>query len=293
MGLADRNYQRVPSHQAYGGMPKQPSRFDGCPVVKWLLISCIAIYFVDMFAFKWLIAEWGYFSVDKAIYSGQIWRFLTFQFLHDPTMGFHLLFNMMALFFFGHYVERWWGSRKFLVFYLASGIAGALFYTVLLLMPGLIPSEGGQAPMVGASAGIYAILVAVAIVAPNLKVLLYFVIPMSIRTMAILALCIAAWMAFTNGDNAGGEAAHLGGAILGFMLMKNPRLLSFIKDGPAKGNKRSPIDAKIVHAKKIRPRIEINMADSEVDRILDKVSSEGLQSLTDAEKAVLKRMAGK
>ncbi|MCP5538077.1 MAG: rhomboid family intramembrane serine protease [Akkermansiaceae bacterium] len=304
MGLADRHYQRVPPHQAYGGVPRPPSRLSGCPVVKWLLISNIAIYLIEMLInsapvplpgfprdHDSLIWNWGYFSVDAAIYSGQVWRFLTFQFLHGD--GMHVLFNMIALFFFGPYVERWWGSRKFIVFYLASGVAGALLYTLLLVAPGMIPSDESWRQMIGASAGIYAILVAVAIIAPNLKVLLYFFIPMSIRTMAMIALGIAAYMALTNGHNAGGEAAHLGGAILGFILMKKPGWLSFVKDGPLRAKKRPTIDATIVREKKIRPRIEINLADSEVDRILDKVTNEGLQSLTEAEKDVLRRLAGK
>jgi len=293
MGIADRDYHRNPSNSQYGGMPRQPSRLAGCPVVKWLLISNIAIYFADMIFFNWRIANLGFFSVDTAIYGGQIWRFLTFQFLHDPNSGMHLLFNMVGLFFFGHFAERWWGSRKFLAFYLLSGVAGALFYTVLLLVPGLIPSDQSWHPMVGASAGLYAILVAVAVIAPNLKVLLYFVIPMSIRTMAIAALAIASYVALTNGDNAGGEAAHLGGAILGFILMKNPVLLAFINEKSTGGKTSRTIDAKVVRQNKVRPRIEINLNDSEIDRILDKVSREGLQSLTTAEKDVLKRLAGK
>ncbi len=146
--------------------------------------------------------------------------------------------------------------------------------------------------MVGASAGLYAILVAVAVIAPNLKVLLYFVIPMSIRTMAIAALAIAAYVALTNGDNAGGEAAHLGGAILGFILMKNPVLLAFVSEKPIGGKTSRTIDAKVVRQNKVRPRIEINLNDSEIDRILDKVSRDGIQSLTTEEKNVLRRTAG-
>jgi len=299
MGLADRDYQRVPSHQAYGGMPKQPSRLGGCPVVKWLLISNIAVFFLDMMI-KGQLWSWGHFSVGLGVEQFQFWRLLTFQFLHAD--GNHLLANMLGLFFFGHFVERWWGSRKFLVFYLATGVAGALLYMVLFYVGWFgkdpIPIGGellsaSYIPLVGASAGIFGILVGVALLAPNLKVFLFFILPMSMRTFAIGALVFSTFMILSNGNNAGGEAGHLGGAILGFILMKKPRLLSFIKDGPSHGQKRTTVDAKIVHEKKIRPRIDINMADSEVDRILDKVSSEGLQSLTEAEKAVLKRMAGK
>jgi len=73
--------------------------------------------------------------------------------------------------------------------------------------------------------------------------------------------------------------------------MKNPWLLSFISDEAMLSRRRPVVDATIIREKKLRPRININMDDSEVDRILDKVSREGLQSLTEQERDVLKRVA--
>ena len=100
-------------------------------------------------------------------------------------------------------------------------------------------------------------------------------------------------MILTNGNNAGGEAGHLGGAILGFILMKKPHLLSFVgKLGSGRKKRRRTIDAKVVREKKIRPRININLNDSEIDRILDKVTREGIQSLTPEEKDLLVRASG-
>lgn len=303
MGIADRQYHQVPpGHSSH--MPRNPSRFAGCPVSKWLLISNIAIYFLDILFFGggdagWgKLAEWGHFSVELGVNQFQIWRFLTFQFLHAD--GWHLFGNMIGIFFFGHFAERWWGSAKFLVFYLASGMAGALLYVILFYVgwfgPSIVPGTdipSSYIPLVGASAGIFAILVCIAVIAPNLRVLLFFVIPMSMRTFAIGALAFATLMILTNGNNAGGEAGHLGGAILGFILMKNPRLLSFVDRLVAGGRRgRRTIDAKIVREKKIRPRIHINLDDSEIDRILDKVSREGIQSLTPEEKEALLRASG-
>jgi len=303
MGIADRQYHQVPPGQG-SYMPRTPSRFAGCPVAKWLLISNIAIYFLDILFFgggeaKWgALAEWGHFSVELGVNQFQIWRFITFQFLHAD--GWHLFGNMLGIFFFGLFAERWWGSAKFLVFYLASGISGALLYVLLFYVgwfgPSIIPGTdipSSYIPLVGASAGIFAILVCIAIIAPNLRVLLFFVIPMSMRTFAIGALVFATLMILTNGDNAGGEAGHLGGAVLGFILMKNPRLLSFVDKFGSGGKKgRRTIDAKVVREKKIRPRININLDDSEVDSILDKVSREGIQSLTPEERDVLLRAKG-
>jgi membrane associated rhomboid family serine protease len=162
--------------------------------------------------------------VATAVYGLQIWRFISFQFLHANFN--HILFNMIALYFFGPIVESYWGSRKYLAFYLLCGIAGPAMYCILWGMGFLIHDP--HVPLVGASAGIFGVLIAAAQIAPNATVLIYGIIPMRLRMMALLLLAIAVYTTFTNGDNAGGEAAHLGGAAAGFFLMKNPKILSFL-----------------------------------------------------------------
>ncbi|MFK7911497.1 MAG: rhomboid family intramembrane serine protease [Akkermansiaceae bacterium] len=296
MGLSDRDYHRNPPPQGMGGMPRQPSRLASAPVVKWLLIINIAVYFSDMLFFDWRLSMWGHFSAGYALEKFQLWRFLSFQFLHAD--GRHLLFNMLGLFFFGHFAERWWGSKKFLYYYLATGVAGAVLYVILYYVGwfGKAPIQVGDEllsaayiPLVGASAGIFGILACVAVIAPNLRVYLFFVIPMSMRLFAIGALVFSTVIIITNGDNAGGEAGHLGGAILGFALMKFPHFLNFAKEKRKGG--RKVVEAQVLRDSKMRPRISINLDDSEIDRILDKVNSEGLQSLTEEERDLLRRIA--
>ncbi len=296
MGISDRSYQQSAPHQNFNGATREPSRLEGCPVVKWLLIINVAVWLLDMMtnsapqtqrSFLW---EWGNFSVAAGVEQLEVWRFVSFQFLH--ANGHHLLVNMLGLFFFGHFAERWWGSRKFLFFYLSTGVVGALFY-VLLFYLGWFAKQGydSSIPMVGASAGIFGILACVAVIAPNLQVLLFFFIPMKMRTFALMALSISVVVIVLNLNNAGGEAGHLGGAILGFILMRNPQLLSFISNEVMISRHRPIVDATIVREKKLRPRINIDMDDTEIDRILDKVSREGLQSLTNEERDVLRRVS--
>ncbi len=296
MGISNRPYQQSAPHQNFNGASREPSRLQGCPVVKWLLIINVAVWLFDMMtnsapqtqrSFLW---EWGNFSVAAGVEQLEVWRFVSFQFLH--ANGHHLLVNMLGLFFFGHFAERWWGSRKFLFFYLSTGVVGALFY-VLLFYLGWFAKQGydSSIPMVGASAGIFGILACVAVIAPNLQVLLFFFIPMKMRTFALMALSISVVVIVLNLNNAGGEAGHLGGAILGFILMRNPQLLSFISNEVMISRRRPIVDATIVSEKKLRPRINIDMDDTEIDRILDKVSREGLQSLTNEERNVLKRVS--
>ncbi len=289
MGLAERNYRHW-GYRAGAGYPHLT------PVVKWLIIVNVAVFIGDIFLFDDWLAEWGCFTIQSALWHGQVWRFLTFQFLHGHLL--HVLFNMLGLYFFGPWAERWWGARRFVVFYLLCGIAGAVFYTVLTFLgvltrqPGMLPLD--LMPLVGASAGIYGILIGVAVIAPDLRVMLYFPpIEMSMRQLAILVLVIAAGTVLLGlGDNAGGEAGHLGGALLGFLLMRQPWLLQWAEGRGA--------DVEIIRPKafggrseaKLRPRTEVDLeTQSEVDRILDKISREGFQSLTSAEREVLQQIA--
>jgi membrane associated rhomboid family serine protease len=280
MGMAERNYRT-----GWGAAGSGPARVT--PVVKWLLIVNVAVFFGDVLLLDHRLLEWGAFSIQSALWQGRVWEFLTFQFLHGSVL--HLLFNSVGLFFFGPWMERWWGTRRFVVFYLLCGAAGAAFYTLLWSL-GVFPGEGAGTGLIGASAGIYGILMGVAVIAPNLRVALIFPpIEMSMRQLAILVLVIAAGTVLTGfGNNEGGEAGHLGGAILGLLLVRVPRLLTWA-DRPAPAVEIiRPKAFEMKSAGKLRPRTEVDLAlSSEVDRILDKVSQHGFQSLTQAERAIL------
>ena len=283
MGIADRHYHR--NQPQGGGFTTQLT-----PVVKWLLIANAAVYLLDIFlgdkfGYKPL-RHFGAFAIQSAIFEGGIWEFFTFQFLHG-SVG-HLVFNSIALFFFGPWMERWWGSRKFLIFYLLCGVAGAVFFTLLTFL-NLLPG-GMQSSMVGASAGIYGILIGVAVVAPNLRVMLLFPpIELSMRQLAIGLLVIASGSILLRiGGNEGGEAGHLGGAILGYFLVRHPHLLGW---NPFAG-RPEPRGTRPSAEPKLRPRSTLHRReDSEVDLILDKVSREGFQSLTQEERDILQRAA--
>lgn len=279
MGMADRDYHRGDRREG-GGMFSQLT-----PVVKWLLVINLTIYFLDLF-FGHPLRNFGAFAIQSAVFGGRIWEFLTFQFLHG-SVG-HVLFNCVGIFFFGPWLERWWGAQKFLIYYLLCGVGGAVFFTLLVFL-GLLPGDGMQTPLVGASAGIYGILIGVAVLAPNLRVALFFPpIELSMRQLAIALMVISAGSILLKfGGNEGGEAGHLGGAIIGFLLMRYPHLL-----GGEPGVEI--IRPKIFTSQppKLRPRSEIEKTqDTAVDAILDKISSQGFQSLTQQERDFLQRVS--
>lgn len=272
MGLADRDYHRREDH---GGIMARLT-----PVVKWLLLANIAVFFTDMFIGHRML-RFGAYAIESAILEFRVWEFITFQFLHG-SLG-HLLFNSIGLYFFGPLMERWWGSRRFLWFYLLCGGAGAAFFTLLTLL-GLLPG-GIQSNLIGASAGIYGIFIGVAVIAPDLRVALLFPpIELSMRQLAIALLVIATGVILLRiGGNEGGEAGHLGGAILGYFLVRRPSLLG--GNPLPRPRRRRP-----AFTPKIRPRSStLDRQDSEVDRILDKISREGFQSLTPDERETLQR----
>lgn len=182
----------------------------------------------------------GAYSWFSCFIEGEIWRLFTYQFLHAGTL--HLFFNMWGLYYFGPAVEDVMGPRRFLAFYLACGVAGALFSSLMgachfIELPagpiyeyalhhleeytGYAGLEYWQVvPMVGASAAIYGVLVAVAFLYPHLRIRLIFPpVAMSLRTFALLILGIAVFTVMMDGSNSGGEAGHLGGIILSAIIM--------------------------------------------------------------------------
>lgn len=305
MGIADRDYHRS-QHRRVSGFFSQLT-----PVVKWLLALNLGIYLLDTLLKGEMdengpLRTFGAFAIETAIYGGRIWEFLTFQFLHG-SLG-HVLFNCLGIFFFGPWLERWWGSQKFLLYYLLCGVGGGLFFTLLTmlhLLPetwvplsaipdaetvGLTVRNGMvllSQPMVGASAGIYGILIGVAVVAPGLRVALLFPpIELSMRQLALALLAIAVGTIIFKFGNEGGQAGHLGGAFMGFLLMRYPWMLGH-GERPVLSRRKADFPPP---AAKLRPRTQVDTERvTAVDAILDKISKDGFQSLTDEEREFLQR----
>jgi membrane associated rhomboid family serine protease len=207
------------------------SRPRAASVTTWLIVLNVAIFLIDqvLFAFFHIesggvmgfpLAELGHFSVEQGVTQWQVWRVVTFQFLHaDPG---HLMFNMLALYLFGPMVEHYLASGRFLAFYLIGGVGGVLMYLALWWMDVLVYVP--QTPLVGASAGIFAILAAAAKIAPDVRVnVLLLPIPIKLRTLVGALIVFAIVVVAADWDNAGGEAGHLGGALLGLVLIRNPQ----------------------------------------------------------------------
>ena len=193
-------------------------------VTKSLIIICVVVYLVGIFRqveiapgyFEPYLTRLGYYSWHSCFEQGELWRIIFYQFLHAGAA--HLIFNMWALFFFGPAIENIMGPKKFLAFYLACGIAGALFSSLLGVY--LHGAAWPYIQMIGASGSIYGVMIATAFLYPDAKISLLFPpVTLTMRAFALIIIGIATVVILSNGNNAGGEAGHLGGAIMGLLIM--------------------------------------------------------------------------
>lgn len=200
-----------------------------------------------------------------------LWQPLTYMFLHGSL--FHLLFNMLAVFMFGAELERAWGTREFLVYYLVTGVgAGLTQWAVSIHSP---------VPVIGASGAVFGLLLAFGMMFPDRPILLWFVLPIPAKYLVILFGFIE--LAAVAAGRGGGVArfAHLGGLLVGFLYLKSEKYLWPVKRWI--GGVRRQGQARERAAEEERRRAD----QDRIDQVLDKISREGMGSLTPAERKTL------
>ena len=194
---------------------------------KYLLIANIAV-FVAVFVLGqvWMF-DVGALTARQTLRHFQIWRLVTYQFLHGSVM--HILWNMLVLWMFGRVVEMQFGTRRFTWLYFLSGIAGGVCEIAVNY---LVSLRGGDyagldmTPIVGASAGVAGIVVAYAMLNPNSLIYVMFVLPVKAKWAAIGYAVITSWFALqaffapaATGPSVA-HAAHLGGMAYAFLWMR-------------------------------------------------------------------------
>ncbi len=203
-----------------------------------------------------------------------VWNYITFQFAHFHPW--HLIGNMFGLYILGVILEKEWGPRRFVTFYFACGVfAGICHILLTFLVVGSL-----QSSLLGASGGVFGILVACAILYPNIRlIMVFFLVP--IRVVAIVFLCVAAYFMLPGSRQDGvSHAAHLGGAVMGaFWVWVLPRFQIAAGEANLK-RKQGAWD------RKMKQRAS---EQAEIDRILDKIKLDGLNSLSRSEKHTLQQ----
>lgn len=222
---------------------------------------------------------------------GYVWQLFTYQLLHGGFL--HLIFNCWAIYVFGHDVERSLGTRRFLTLYFGSGILGGLCQ----LLFGLTLPSRFSGPVVGASAAAFGLAAAYARLFPDRILLLFFIIPMRAKYLLVLTALLAMLGMLSPGDGIA-HAAHLGGLVTGLVLVQSGlewdwgwlRFFGLARRGRSTrsqdpGFAQSPWRNKATRDLNELPPEEFLA--KEVDPILDKISAEGIQSLTERERRIL------
>lgn len=278
MGIYDRDYNRGDNYGSAPGLHLGTPR----SMVTTLILVNVAVYLAQLLSNNWVTNE---FLLPYNWYRApwNVYRLLTYGFLHSPGDMWHIVLNMWALWLFGKDVEARYGSREFLAFYLAAVVAAGAIWTVAE-----IPSAQ-PAVVLGASGGIAAVLVLYALNFPHRMMLFMFVIPMPMWVLAIIIIGMDVMGAMGRAQ-AGNVAftAHLGGALFGFLYYQlGWRLERWLPSAGWTKNLR-PGPKLRVH----QPESETEM-DSEterrVDAILQKIQEQGQDSLTYGERRFLEQ----
>lgn len=223
------------------------------------------------------------------------WTIITYAFAHSLTDIFHILFNMLALYWFGKLFVEYLGSDKLVALYILGALAAASFYLLIFNTVPFFKSQSDFSGMVGASGAIYAIMVGAATLLPDYTFFLLFFGP--VRIKYIVGIYILISFLGSVGANAGGNIAHLGGALMGFVYVKQLQagvnwggwitvVLDWFKNLFAPRAKVKVTYRKSESTPK-SPSAPSKASQQEIDSILDKISDRGYESLSKDEKEKL------
>lgn len=284
------------------------------PAVQWLIAINVAIYFLQVTVFGADVPRLLGFRVGDL--SATWWTALTYMFAHG---GFwHIALNMYTLFLFGPRVEREWSATEFARFYVLCGLGGLLLHLVFF--------RGSL--LVGASAAVYGVMLAYARRWPDDEVYLFAMIPLKVKWLIAVLVVMSLIGGLSDGGSGVAHFAHLGGFLTGWLYlraadaMRGDRLRARIAQVPdlgddpprpvprglarprERGDDVDDIVAKSKAALAHRPGVQTmpvndrqpTATESELDIVLDKISRQGLESLTSAERKLLeeasRRMRG-
>jgi len=299
------------------------------PVLKGLIIANIAVYIIQHLILEILTFQGislsniflRYFALwpidfgdlfSSSLYSFYPWQIISYQFMHANFW--HLFMNLFALWMFGSELENLWGSKKFLYYYIISGIGAAIIHLIVTPMIG-----SDLRPTVGASGAVYGILLAFAFTFPNRPIFMFpLFIPIPAKFFVLIFAIIELFSGF-SGNSGIAHFAHLGGALTGFLMLKFGKNLPFLKDYPTNtysndifsyynSNKEEPRVQRFRVSWTVKSKDEDKITyynepksqntktfivdgeiipQSTIDYLLDKISSKGFQSLTEKEKYIL------
>ncbi len=264
----------------------------------WIVVRLTAVVLLlggnnDLTFIDWLSlpASFGQFL-------SRPWTLISYMFLHYELL--HILFNMLWLYSFGRIFLEYHQPRKLLFIYLSGGLTGGLFFMGAYNFFPYFRNAVDFSQLMGASAAVIAIVIATAAYVPNHVINVLLIGPVKIKWIALISVIL--YLINLTGDNAGGNFAHLGGAFWGILYMM------LLRSGYDLSSRFGGLfDRLFVWSRpKRKLKVEYNAGNyrdygynkskksqqEEVNRILDKISTSGYDSLTVEEKEMLFRMSG-
>lgn len=266
-------------------------------VIVWLLLTLAGIVltlFNRPYAVLW---SWLAIPSDLMLFVHRGWTLFTYMFLHQGF--FHLFFNMLCLYWFGKILMMQISTKQLAGLYITGGILGGLFYLAAYNIFPYYIAMRSTAMLLGASASVMAIIVTSAMLMPDMQLRLLLIGNVKLKYIAMITVLVSL-LGITSG-NAGGELAHLGGALAGYLFVvflrhgrDLTRWFTWIMDAAAtiarpraKGKQpKFHYHAPMNDGDYNRHKAERN---AKVDAILDKIKRSGYDSLTEDEKKTLFR----
>ena len=254
------------------------------PWVKRLLIANTAVFCLMLVTGAGrFIVEWFAF-IPTAQFLTRPWGAVTYMFLHGDFW--HLFINMLVLFFFGPPLEERWGSREFIKYYLICGLGG-------VALSFLFVSNW----IIGASAAVYGVMLAFAMTWPEAPIYIWGIFPVKAKWLAAFLFVVSFLSAFGGTGSGIAHFAHLGGLLAGFVYLKSdwriPAKLQAFKSG-ARARRLAIVARDESGAEPERPRRAPGWSDANeealldaVDQVLDKISANGIASLSLEERKLL------
>ena len=247
-----------------------------------MIIANAVVYLVTLF----VPTLATYLAFNYAEVLTRPWTIISYMFVHDQLGIWHILINMLMLFFFGPPLEAQWGGKEFIKYYMICGVGAALFSFIF--------REG---PVIGASGAVYGVMLAYALNWPNSLIWIYAIFPIKAKYLVLILGLVSFYSAYwaVRGASDGiAHFAHVGGLVVGFVYVKKAweigrwfeslekrlrrRRFSVISGG------RSPESDARRRSKEATE--EAKILDT-LDRILDKIRAEGIDSLTPEERQFL------
>jgi|EndMetStandDraft_5_1072996.scaffolds.fasta_scaffold109207_1 membrane associated rhomboid family serine protease len=283
MGISDRDYVRTSSRSSSAGG-------FGWDVIGWL-IAVTVVAFVLQLLIQPSFTDW--FDLDPmAVLHGQIWRLITFDFLHSPNNVWHIIVNLYVLYIAGQRLLSNHTEKEFLLFYLASGLVAGVSFVLWQL------GRGSDVPAVGASGSVAAVLALYALHWPHDRWLFFYVLPVPVIVLVILSAALDLYPVLRElggGPPAGqiAHTAHLGGMAFAFVYYKRDWKLELLLGDLSleKFKRRFRRSPKLkVHRPATEEESRFDMQ-SRMDELLEKISREGEVSLTSEERDTLNRIS--